>query len=306
MATPEKYSVLFCRFPFLNQECPDTTDWLLRTQLKTCRDPRIEHIHHARFDDTPVTMTRNQMIAKAQELKVDYLCMVDSDMNPDSESDGKPFWDTTWEFMLKHRHRGPCIVGAPYCGPPPACCVYIFRWASNVNGDAYYPDMRLEMYGREDAARRTGFEKVAALPTGLMLLDMCAINKIKPPYFYYEWKDRTESEKASTEDVTFTRDMSFAGVPLYCNWDAWAGHWKRYCVRKPRCIDVDGVKSKFRDAVEKDISQSKKLVMFGDGADNPFDKLPVQNRLAAVAAAPKPVIVGTAPENGNGDGPSER
>jgi hypothetical protein len=280
-----KYSILFARFPFLNQECPDTTDWLIRTAIKTVKDQRISTVEQARYDDTPVTMTRNQMIRHAKQLGVDYLCMVDSDMYPDCEPDGKPFWDTTFNFMLQH--EGPCIVGAPYCGPPPVCSVYVFRWCNNMNpGDCYYPDMRLEMIPRECAAKMQGFEKVAALPTGLMMVDMRAISKIKAPYFYYEWKDEEEAEKGSTEDVTFTRDTSFAGVPLYVNWDAWAGHWKRYCVKKPRLIDTDHVKQKFKDALADDFKASKKLIMLGDGVSAQLRVMPTEQLLAQGGTLP--------------------
>jgi len=265
-----KYSVLFARFPFLNQECPDVTDWLLRTCDKARRDPRIDQVHHVRFDDTPVTMTRNRMIEHAKKLNVDLLCMVDSDMCPDCERDGKPFWDTSLDFILSHT-GGPCVVAAPYCGPPPQCCVYIFRWANWVN-DPYWPDVRQEMYTREEAAIRLGFERVSALPTGLMLLDMRAIAKLKPPYFYYEWRNNY-TEKASTEDVTFTRDMALIGsVPIYVNWDAWAGHWKRYLVKKPKAIFVEDVQDKYVEAVKQELSRRRKLVMVGEGQGPSVDE----------------------------------
>ncbi len=75
------------------------------------------------------------------------------------------------------------------------------------------------------------------------------------PWFYYEWTDEFKQRKASTEDVTQTRDLAAHGLlqlgynPLRCNWDAWAGHWKVKCVDKPIVLTVDKVQQKYRDAV---------------------------------------------------------
>jgi hypothetical protein len=263
-----KYTVAVARFPYQNQECPDSTDWLVATVSKMNRDPRIEHTYLWRVDDTPITMTRNCVLKRALEKKVDYLVMLDSDMAPDCEPDGKPFWDTTWEFTLKH--EGPCIVGAPYCGPPPVNNVYVFRWANLMNDNPTF-DGRLEQYTREEAGIRGGFEKVAALPTGLILIDMRAIDRLSPdhPPFYYEWADAWQTKKGSTEDVAFTRDLSVLKVPLYCNWDAWAGHWKRYLVRKPRPMTAESVGENLRAACLRTQKQGEKLVLVGEGEPPP-------------------------------------
>lgn len=260
-----QYRVAFARFPYQNSECPDGTDWLVRTFVKASRDPRIRQADLWRADDTPVTMTRNAILKKAMSVEVDYLVMLDSDVSPDDEPDGRPFWDTTWDFMLNH--PGPCMVGAPYCGPPPCCNVYVFRWANWCNDPQAF-DSRLEQYSREEAAVRAGFERVAALPTGLVMLDMRAVKSLSKevPPFYYEWKDAWQTEKASTEDVTFTRDLSMAHqIPLYCNWDSWCGHWKRYKVKKPRLICVDDVREQFREALAKPVKRGESLVMIGEG-----------------------------------------
>lgn len=69
-------------------------------------------------------------------------------------------------------------------------------------------------------------------------------------WFYYEWTDQYQQQKASTEDVTATRDIASHGLlelgynPLRCNWDAWAGHWKVKCVDKPIRLTSDDVNAK--------------------------------------------------------------
>lgn len=248
-----KVSLCIARFPYKGAEHPDTTDWLLDTQRKIMRDPRIGEVYMIKLDDTPITMTRNAAVDFAQQKGVDYMLMIDSDMAPDLKEDGaKPFWDTSLNFVLAHRDK-PCIVAAPYVGPPPHCNIYVFRWNNHMN-DCPNPDHKLDQFTRSEAEMRVGIEEVAALPTGLMLIDMRAFKSINPPYFYYEWLDEREHRKASTEDVTFTRDISLAGVPIYCNWDSWAGHWKAYRGDKPKSVNVWQLREKFSLQVLGDLA----------------------------------------------------
>jgi uncharacterized UPF0146 family protein len=54
--------------------------------------------------------------------------------------------------------------------------------------------------------------------------------------------------------VTQTRDLSLVGTtqlgynPVFCNWDAWAGHWKPKCVGKPAILSASSVGHKLKDA----------------------------------------------------------
>jgi len=264
-----RYKIMVARFPFGNQECPDSTDWLMRTMLEMKEDPRIEEIFQMRVDDTPITMGRNRALRRALEKGCDYLLMLDSDMAPDLLLPGaRPFWKSSWEFILKQPE--PCLVAAPYCGPPPHENVYIFQWANYRTHPADI-DLRLEQFSREEAARRTGFEEVGALPTGLILIDLRAILKLPAgkPWFYYEYEDGVETKKASTEDVTFTRDLSLAGVPLYVNWDAWAGHWKRILVVKPEPLTISDIRETFVETVLRGQVRGEKMTLVGEGENRP-------------------------------------
>ncbi len=241
-------SLMMARFPYQNQECPDSVDWFMQTMLKVKQDPRISEVFTTRPDDTPITMTRNQAVERAKKQGCDYLLMLDSDMAPDLPGE-QPFWDTAFDFA--YQHPGPCLIGAPYCGPPPFSNVYVFRWAQPVNPHADRR-MTLEMFPREEAAGKRQIEEVAALPTGLILIDLRAIDRFVPPYFYYEWKDPTQSEKASTEDVTFTRDISLSGTPIYCAWGSWAGHWKRWLATRPAPLNRSTVGRQLREAFHRE------------------------------------------------------
>jgi hypothetical protein len=128
------------------------------------------------------------------------------------------------------------------------------------------------MYDRHTSASMMGIQECAALPTGLIMYDMRCFDLTEPkddaskPWFYYEWHDKYAAEKASTEDVTQTRDLSLVGVtklgynPVHCNWDAWAGHWKPKCVGKPAILSASSVGHKLKDAWGKGYEGNVKLI----------------------------------------------
>ncbi len=252
--------IMIARFPFGNQEVPDIGDYLATLVPKLKADPRVGEILRVREDDTPITMTRNKVCKLALEAHCDLILMIDSDMKPDDVLPrSRPFWETSLDFMLNH--PGPSCVAAPYCGPPPHENVYIFHWMKHQN-DNPNVDLKLEQYSREQAFMMAGIQEVAALPTGLFLLDTRALKYLKKPWFDYEYTDEYHTEKATTEDVYFTRNLSLAGVPVYCNWDSWAGHWKRKLVRKPAPLTVQSVRDQFREAIVKGISDQEKIIEF--------------------------------------------
>lgn len=259
----QKFNVGFCTFSYggnggISSEVPDIREWMTPLVSSVSRDPRVENVRLWNLSDTPITMTRNRAVIMAREFGIDVLVMVDSDMKPDlyAGTDGsQPFFQSSFDFIVNHYPKGPVCIGAPYCGPPPHECVYVFRW-QNMRSNNVNPDFQLEMYDRHTAAKLTGIQECAALPTGLIMYDMRCFDLTEPkteadkPWFYYEWKNKYATEKASTEDVTQTRDLSLVGTqklgynPVFCNWDAWAGHWKPLCVGKPVHIDASGVASK--------------------------------------------------------------
>lgn len=249
-----QYKVMIAQFPYGNSTHPAVGDWVAETVVKCREDKRIGpgNVTLWRKADTPITMTRNQCLLRAEQMGIDYVLMVDSDMEPDLPLPGaKPFWDTAWEFALAH--DGPCVIAAPYCGPPPVEGVYAFRWEGQQSN---HPgrDAQLLPFTRTEAAEATGIQRAAALATGMMLIDMRAVARLPHPRFYYEWKGDGErcptcgvpkpgeqAHKASTEDVTFSRDLTYHRVPIYVTWDCWQGHWKPKCVGKPQPVHPDAV-----------------------------------------------------------------
>lgn len=283
-----KYDMMVARFPGGASETPAVGDYLLKLQA-TCLARKVAgatfNLQFWRMSDTPITMSRNRAIQEALKNDVHYLFMLDCDMAPDMylgvDRYAKPFFETTMEFMLNH--KGPCLVAAPYCGPPPQELVYVFHW-KNLATNKADPHKILGMIPREEAGRLRGIQEVAALPTGMMVIDMRAMKDHPYPHFYYEWeqdgprcehcqrsKPGPRTHKASTEDVAFTRDLSLLGVPNYCNWDAWAGHFKKMCVGKPVPTTVEQVGSVYKEAILKNVRRDESVLFFGDPSDRPTE-----------------------------------
>jgi hypothetical protein len=271
------YSVMVARFPGNNQEHPDSSGYVIGLMETLLNDDRVSRILPFRISDTPITMCRNKCVKDALAQGADYVLMIDSDMKPDVMPGAPPFWDTAWNFMMDRRESeirehaeaeakygiparfarfAPATIAAPYCGPPPNECVYVFRWANRASGDPN-PDFSPQMFDRDDAARKTGIEEVAALPTGLILYDARVFKKLPKPWYRYEWKDEEESVKASTEDVYQTRNASLMGMPQYCAWDCWAGHIKLKTVVKPEPLTIGGIRQEWADAIVRFRSKPK-------------------------------------------------
>lgn len=283
----KQHSIMLTRFPYQNAEAPSVGNYMVDAVVQCKAHPAIGQILHREYDDTPITMTRNLAVRQAMELGVDFLLMLDSDMHPDLPyPDMRPFLPTALDFLLKQ--ETPSVVAAPYCGPPPHCNVYVFRWGRLTN-DLPDPDWSINQFSREEAAVYKGFMPCAALATGLMLIDMRVFERLAPPYFYYEYSDGSNSEKASTEDVTFTRDLGLNGVPLYVLWDSWAGHHKRYLVPKPRPVFAEEIGEKYKKAFQDGVKRThqKRFVIFNDGKATDLEGNPT--KLFDVPAEQPPV-----------------
>ena len=284
------FKIAVARFPGSGSERMETVGWLIRTIREMDMDPRIESVQSIVVSDTPITMGRNRAVLEARATGCQYLLMVDSDMQPDTPYRGcKPFWATSWDFMMERRgkkdtmvyeHYGhswegdvpplpelpPATIAAPYCGPSPDQCCYVFEWKSRGSGHPN-PDFQLGMVSREYAAIKAGIQEAAALPTGLILYDMRVFDTLPPPWFEYEYGDPPfNSVKATTEDVYQTRNASLLGLPQYCNWDAWATHIKTEKVGKPIIVTRTEVHASLRDAVLRGVDAGDRLICLDEPA----------------------------------------
>lgn len=269
---PRKLDVAFVSFGYggnggIKAQHPDVSRWLITTIQQAKADPRVGETYYWDAADTPITMCRNRAVCDARKVGADVLIMVDSDQSPDmylgKDPYAEPFFQVAFDAIYDHYDRGPLVIGAPYVGPPHDEIVYVFHW-TQLESDTPNDRMRIEAYSRDEALKMAGIQEAAALPTGLIMCDMRAFELTEPkdkddkPWFYYEYTDKFEQQKASTEDVTATRDISIVGQvtlgynPIRCAWSSWIGHWKPKCCGKPVQCTVETVGEKFRHAVLQD------------------------------------------------------
>jgi hypothetical protein len=121
----------------------------------------------------------------------------------------------------------------------------------------------------------------------MIMYDMRAFELTEPkteadkPWFYYEWADKFAATKASTEDVTMTRDLSLVGTqrlgynPVFCAWSSWAAHYKPKAVPKPQFIDAKHIAQKMKDSFQANVTRDTKIVSIEGPKDllKKFDKL---------------------------------
>ena len=276
-----KVNILVAQFCYggnggISSIIPAIGTWWAKTFWEMNQDDRIGKIYHLEFSDTPLTMTRNKAVQTAKDLGCDFILMLDSDNEPDFylnlDKESKPFWETSFNFAYDRLVAGkPTVIAAPYCGPPPrpdgkgAENVYVFHW-ENKESDNDNAMSSIEQYGRNHAAIMRGIHPAAALPTGVIIYSLSAFDLITHPYFYYEYPDKRQIKKDSTEDVVNTRNISMAGwvafkeEVVFCNWDCWAAHYKPKAVGRPSIIPVDSISDSFVKAVNEGIESDDRIV----------------------------------------------
>lgn len=276
--TPRKLNIMFAFFPYTGNSTGkavafELLPWWGETLLKMKTDgafkDRIGRISLWDKADTPITMTRNLAVAVAKQQNVDVLVMVDSDIHPDVhlglDPDAVPFFDTAFNAIYEHWDQGPIVIGAPYGGCPPHENMFVFDWTATGNIGEESP-FKMRQYERQEAQQMSGIQECAALPTGLIMYDVRCFDLMGKPYFYYDWKDASQSEKSSTEDVANTRDISLAGLmkhgynPVRCAWSCWAGHKKVWTVGKPMKYTASHVAKTLREAILRDMQGDEKIV----------------------------------------------
>lgn len=229
--------------------------------------------------------------------------------------EAKGFIETSFDFLYERMERKlPSVVCAPYCGPPPHPVgggeenVYVFHGTTNESSDQDMKSVgsiRFEAYSREHSSLMRGIQPIAAGPTGCIMYstDAFALMPISSlsdeeilhqhasgklttenarrmlrmqSWFFYEFTDQYQTQKASTEDVTNTREIQLAGIQkhgepiVFCNWDAWAGHFKPKCVGKPHPLRIEQISDVFAQAVTNNISVTETSVML-NYEDEDFD-----------------------------------
>lgn len=186
---------------------------------------KIDFCHRAR-DRIPAA--RNSLVEEARNRCMTHLLMLDPDVAVNAylgrQPWAKPWFPAFWQFALENPG---CVLAAPYCGrgneDPP---VQVWRGGTS--------EATRQRVSWNDAEQRTGWERVSAVGTGLMLIDMAVFDRIQPPYFMDHYFDGTYSRLDYTPDIWFCERCADAGVPVWVNWDCWVGHWQNQLVPCPR------------------------------------------------------------------------
>ena len=285
---------------------PEIAIWLARVSQWLKDDERVESVAVKKAGDIPLSMERNRVVKDAQENGYDVVVMVDSDNVPDlykgAVENFQPFLESSFDFLYERSLRSlPTVVCAPYCGPPLHPVkgggenVYVFYATEDGALEDGYPNVRFEAYSREHASMMRGIQPIAAGPTGLIMYSIDAFDLMPvhgmtdeeiliqhmtgklstkralellhmQSWFFYEYTDHYQTKKASTEDVTNTREIQFAGIDkhgepiVFCNWDSWAGHYKPKCVGAPAPLHIESVSELFKEAVERNLSNADMIV----------------------------------------------
>ncbi|SFH96934.1 class I SAM-dependent methyltransferase [Planctomicrobium piriforme] len=283
---------------------PEIAFWLAKLNKELAEDPRIDRVAVTKAGDIPLTMARNEVVKKAMDNGFDVILMLDSDNQPDlydgKKDWAKPFWKTSFDFLYERACRGlPTVVCSPYCGPPPHPTgggeenVYVF-YAADYETGRLENAFHFKAYDRLTASQMRGIQEIAAGPTGVILystdafrlmpigemsdgqvLDGYAKGEISQEralrllrmksWFFYEFTDQYQTQKASTEDVTNTREIQMAGIKkfgepvVFCNWDAWAGHLKPKCVGMPEPISMTQISETYIEAVHNNLGGGDEL-----------------------------------------------
>ena len=217
-------------------------DWCAKLQGQMFQHPNLSTLTIDRATGYPTDVVRNKILKDAKDQGYDYCLMVDDDMCPDlllGEPGTEAFLPTALSFALNH--GSPCVVAAPYCSAPPWQEVLVMMDRQTVPDSPDAGGTALSKYTRDEAAMMSGIQRVAALPTGCMLIDTRVCNILPHPWFSYEYADDHHTKLDSTEDIVFSRNLNWLSVPQFCHWSAWAGHDKKYLTGKPQRSPIDRV-----------------------------------------------------------------
>lgn len=245
---PEKISLLVNVFTYSKSIGADVFVYTHAAHMLPRTNPRVKEVAVSYTTGYPTDRVRNAVVKEAKANGHHFVLMLDDDMHPDiglssplhRDETAVPFLPTALDFAMAH--NGPCIVAAPYTAAPPSQEVVVMkerqRFPDQPDGCGGF----LDKFTRDEAAVMKGICRVAALPTGVMLVDLRVLDILPPPWFSYEFKDPPyNTQLASTEDVVFSRNCDWLGIPQYAHFSAWAGHCKSWTTGKPVQCPVTGI-----------------------------------------------------------------
>lgn len=211
-------------------EHPDVRRWAVAASLILNASPVVGRVHMFDVCSSRIILNRNTTIQAAKKRNCRWVLMCDPDMSPDvyagSIEGQREFLlpSLAWARLWYHQHGRGCVVGAPAsCGPP--------SFKLNIFGITAEGEMK--QLEENDLPAEPSFEAIAAIGTGLILIDMKVFDHLPVPYFNDEYRDREMTQVATGQDIYFGRECNRHGISVFANWYSWAGHWKTCCLGRP-------------------------------------------------------------------------
>lgn len=177
--------------------CIPAQDMLHTTFFNSC----VQMMFYSRNKGIEITVTqmngcyldllRNQLVQSALKQNPDYILFLDSDMT---------FPHDTLERLLKEEKQ---IIG----------CNYMRRRPPHDGIACTFADPNK----RVDPLAAVGIERVALLPTGVMLIKKEVFDLIPYPWFQTIW--RKSDKKLIGEDIFFCASAGDNKIPIYCDHD---------------------------------------------------------------------------------------
>jgi hypothetical protein len=224
-------------------EHPDVRLWSIGAVNWLSREGLLKDLHLHTNNNNRIYAARNSAVEEAKARKCDFLLFCDPDMrpdacldvhgpnNPDLRSWARPFLQSSMELM----HNEYCgVIGAPAVTGPPDCKVNVFV----QRHDQSFSRITREEYAQVEPC----FMQVAAIGTGLMLIDMEVFNVLKPPYFADQLNPTPgdpHTDVLKSQDSVFCLKCNEAKIPVFANFFSPAGHHKTDCYLPPTWDGVE-------------------------------------------------------------------
>lgn len=272
-------------------EHPDVRIWSLSVVNFLYREGLVKDLHLHTSNNNRIYAARNSAVEEAKARGCDFLLFCDPDMKPDAclgihGTDPKknplyrewaqPFLPSSLQFMLTE-YCG--VVAAPAVTGPPECRINVF-----VNRTD--PNKKFSRITPEEYAQiKPCFMHVAAIGTGLMLIDMEVFNVLKPPYFEDQLSPVAgdpHTEVLKSQDSVFCLKCFEAGIPVFANLHAPAGHHKTDCYLPPTW---DGVERSQKWPTSLALTEKRP---WEPSTSRPEPPAPAASRLSATPSALSP------------------
>lgn len=244
----DRVNILIARTCSYQAEHPRLGSWLFHMGIDLGRDERVGACATTDDNRHRIHNSRNHMARYALDNGFHYLCFVDPDMHPDfrvghdfcdlkQQPDARPwarpFLRSSLDFMLTTQCG---VVASPAVSGPPARRVNVWTVKSldeppvNVTPDEF-------------ARMKPGFVQVAAIGTGLMLIDVDVFRKLPEPWFedvYHEGSPQYDPDQS--QDCAFCFKCNQHRIAVYANLFAPSRHMKTIGCDPPDFLEPEPCK----------------------------------------------------------------